>query len=238
MTEGADAKGKTDGMAEFGESVEAAKAAELTPAQVEMRRAGNAVRRIIHKLVATRAPADQLAELASRLEGVADELAPYPQGRAYEGFAESANAGNPYAFFDNSPIMGQANPLAPPMRVEVQGRSVVGRVRFGAAYEGPPGCVHGGYVAATFDEILGMAQALTGQRGMTGTLTIRYRRPTPLHHELRFEGDFVRQEGRKIFTVGRCLADGEVTAEAEGIFVTVDFSRIAALYDSRPVAGE
>ncbi|HEY2429491.1 MAG TPA: PaaI family thioesterase, partial [Acidimicrobiales bacterium] len=213
-------------------------AAELTPAQIEMRRAGNAVRRIIHKLVATRAPADELAGLATRLEGVADELAPYPQGRAYEGFAESANAGNPHAFFDNSPIMGQANPLAPPMSVEVHDLSVVGSVRFGAAYEGPPGCVHGGYVAATFDEILGMAQALTGLRGMTGTLTVRYRRPTPLHRDLRFVGEFVRQEGRKIFTEGRCLAGDEVTAEAEAIFVTVDFARIAALYDSRPLPAD
>ena len=25
---------------------------------------------------------------------------------------------------------------------------IVGRARFGVAYEGPPGCVHGGYVAA------------------------------------------------------------------------------------------
>jgi acyl-coenzyme A thioesterase PaaI-like protein len=220
-------------MTSFGESVAAATAADLTPAQIEMRRAGNAVRRIIHKLVATKAPADELGRLADRLEGVADELAPFPQGRAYEGFAESANAGNPHAFFDNSPIMGQANPLAPPMRVEVHELEVIGRVRFGAAYEGPPGCVHGGYVAATFDEILGMAQALTGQRGMTGTLTVRYRHPTPLHRELRFEGTLVRQEGRKIYTVGRCLAGDQLTAEAEGLFITVDFEKIAALYDNR-----
>jgi acyl-coenzyme A thioesterase PaaI-like protein len=224
-------------MTKFSESVAAATAADLTAEQIEMRRAGDAVRRIIHKLVATKAPADQLAGLADRLEGVADELAPFPQGRAYEGFAESSNAGNPHAFFDNSPIMGQANPLAPPMRVEVQELDVVGRVRFGAAYEGPPGCVHGGYVAATFDEILGMAQALSGQRGMTGTLTVRYRHPTPLHRELRFEGTLVRQEGRKIYTVGRCLAGDQLTAEAEGLFITVDFAKIASLYDNRTQPG-
>ena len=220
----------------FGAKVQSAGAADLTSAQIQMRRAGEAVRRIIHKLVATKAPADQLTQIADRLEEVASELAPYPQGRAYEGFAESANAGNPHAFFDNSPIMGAANPLAPPMRVEVMDRTVIGQVCFGAAYEGPPGCVHGGYVAATFDEILGMAQALTGLRGMTGTLTIRYRAPTPLHRELRFEAEFVRQEGRKIFAVGRCLDGDTVTAEADAIFVTVDFARIAELYDKRPLA--
>ena len=77
-----------------------------------------AVRRIIHKLVATKAPAADLSHLADVLEGVADQFAPYPRGRAYEGFAESANAGNPHAFFDNSPILGRANPLAPPITPE------------------------------------------------------------------------------------------------------------------------
>ena len=68
--------------------------------------------------------------------------------------------------------------------------------------------MHGGVVAAMFDEVLGMTQSLSGQPGMTGTLRIRYRRPTPLHRELRFEGTLDRVDGRKIFTTARCL-DGD-----------------------------
>ena len=37
-----------------------------------------------------------------------------------------------------------------------------------AAYEGPPGYVHGGWVALTFDEILGMTNIASGHPGMTG----------------------------------------------------------------------
>jgi acyl-coenzyme A thioesterase PaaI-like protein len=217
----------------FGERLEAAANAELSPRRIEMRRVGNALRRIIDKLVATEAPADELAHLAGMLEGLAGVLEPWPQGHSYEGFAESANAGTPNAFFDNSPILGQANPLAPPLVVTAEDGKVVGTACFGAAYEGPPGCVHGGYVAATFDEILGMAQAMTGQRGMTGTLTIWYRKPTPLHRDLRWEGEVERQEGRRIYTRGRCLDGETVTAEAEAIFVVVDFARIADLYARR-----
>jgi acyl-CoA thioesterase FadM len=63
---------------------------------------------------------------------------------------------------------------------------------------------------------------------------VRYRQPTPLHQRLRFEGELVRAEGRKIFTVGRCMRqDGTVTAEADGLFITVDMARIAELYDTR-----
>ena len=223
----------TDGGVGFGEQLDRVNNTEITPRRAEMRRVGDALRRIIDKLVATEAPAGELAHLAGMLEGLAGVLEPWPQGHSFEGFAESANAGRPDAFFDNSPIIGRANPLAPPMEIAIEDGKVVGTVCYGAAYEGPPGCVHGGYVAATFDELLGMAQALTGARGMTGTLTIRYRSPTPLHRDLRFEGEFLRQEGRKIFTAGKCFDGDQLTAEAEGIFITVDFARIAELYAAR-----
>ena len=84
------------------------------------------------------------------------------------------------ATFDHSPFIGLANPLSPPVELEYSGDRVIARVTFGAAYEGPPGCVHGGYVAATFDEVLGAAQSLSGDQGMTAHLEIDYRRPTPL----------------------------------------------------------
>jgi acyl-coenzyme A thioesterase PaaI-like protein len=219
---------------DFSAQVAAAMDAEITPRRAAARRVGDAVKRIIDKVVATKAPVEELTRAADTLEGVAELLAPWPQGRVFEGFAESSTAGDPHAFFDNSPIMGKANPLAPQFDVGVEGNKVVALVVFGAAYEGPPGCVHGGYVAATFDEVLGMTQSMTGKHGMTGTLTIRYRQPTPLHQQLRFEGEILREEGRKIFTAGRCLReDGTVTAEAEGLFISVDFARIAALYLSR-----
>ena len=65
-------------------------------------------------------------------------------------------------------MIGRANPLAPPIALELDDDRIVGRVTFGAAYEGPPGCVHGGYVAAAFDEVLGATQSLSGAPGMTG----------------------------------------------------------------------
>lgn len=211
--------------------------AEVTPKRAATRRLGEAVRSLIDGMVALDAPAAELDEAARRVEELVEWVGQYPQGRLFDGFAESANAGTPAAFFDHSPIIGPANPVAPPVTLTTAGDRVVGHVTFGAAYEGPPGCVHGGYLAAVFDEVLGMVQSLTGNPGMTGTLTVRYRRPTPLRRQLRFEGELVRVEGRKIFTTGRSLADGEVTAEAEAVFISVDFARIAELYARRDTAG-
>ena len=200
-----------------------------TPQRLELRRLAAAMRDVIENLVATKAPLEVIAEAAEQLEAVAASLADHPRGLLMEGFAESANAGDPHAHFDHSPIIGKANPLAPPLDLRTEDGRIVGSAVFGSAYEGPPGAIHGGYVAAAFDELLGMAQSLGGKPGMTGTLTVRYRRPHPLHTRIDFEAELVRVEGRKIFTVGRSYAGGELRAEAEGIFISVDFSKIAQL---------
>ena len=110
--------------------------------------------------------------------------------------------------------------------LDVQDDKVVGTVTCGSAYEGPPGHVHGGYVAALFDELLGLTQSLSGKHGMTGRLTVHYRSPTPLHTELRVEGTLDRSAGRKILCTGRMYAGDTLCAEAEGLFITVDFERL------------
>ncbi|MGO9454883.1 MAG: hypothetical protein ACLQDV_28120 [Candidatus Binataceae bacterium] len=133
----------------------------------EAQRLATAMRRVIDHLVQVAAPESDLSAAADALERYADRLAKYPVSRSYEGFAETANAGDTHAFFDHSPLIGMANPLAPPIRLAVIGDHVEGRATFGVAYEGPPGHVHGGFLAAAFDEVLGMAQSLTGNAGMT-----------------------------------------------------------------------
>lgn len=207
----------------------------LTPRHHEMRRLADAVRLVIARLVATGAPEAALAAAADALEAIALEFDDYPHGSIYEGFAEAANAGGSTApaFFDHSPLIGRANPLAPPIEVSIEDQRVIGRATFGTAYEGPPGCVHGGFVAASFDEILGAAQSMSGLPAMTGTLTVRYRKPTPLHRELRFVGELVKVDGRKVHAAGQVYAGKVLTAEAEGIFVTIDFERFAALVEER-----
>lgn len=216
---------------------------EPTPQRAQARRLADAMRLVIERLVATQAPADVLEAAAAGLESIAGSLEGHPRRHSFEGFAdgsfaETSNSGDPHAFFDHSPLIGLANPLAPPLEFQVVDGQVVGRGRFGSAYEGPPGHVHGGFIAAAFDEVLGMAQSLGGRPGMTGTLTIRYRRPTPLNADLRFEAFFDRIEGRKIFTNGRLLHEGTVTAEAEAVFITVDFGKIADLARERGADAE
>ncbi len=133
-------------------------------------------------------------------------------------------------YLPRSPLVGEVSPLAPPVAWEHLDGRIVGYGTYHAAYEGPPGYVHGGWVALTFDEILGMANIASGHPGMTGTLKIRYLRPTPLHRRVDLEGWTERVEGRRIVAKGRMTVDGELTAEAEGLFVKLDPERAARYF--------
>jgi acyl-coenzyme A thioesterase PaaI-like protein len=208
---------------------------EATGAWAERRRLASAMRTVIERLMQSDAPEAELANAADQLERYAAHLDTHPKSSRYDSWHETSPAGDVGGFFDQSPLIGRANPLAPPivMQADSDGKRVHGRVVFGAPYEGPPGCVHGGLVAAAFDEVLGFANSLSGHPGMTGTLIIRYRRPTPLQTELSFEARLDRVEGRKIFTSGELHAGDVLCAEAEGVFVSVDREKFRALHEAR-----
>jgi acyl-coenzyme A thioesterase PaaI-like protein len=205
-----------------------------TGSLAQKRRLAAAMRQVIASLVRSDAPEDELRQAADGLERYSERLASHPRLMAYEGFAETSPSGDASAFFDKSPLIGLSNPLAPPIVIEVTGdQTCRGTVTFGDAYEGPPGCVHGGFIAAAFDEVLGFAQSLTGQPGFTGTLTVVYRKPTPLQTELHFDARVVRIERRKIFAHCELHAGDLLCAESEGIFVSADKERFEALMTER-----
>jgi acyl-coenzyme A thioesterase PaaI-like protein len=194
---------------------------------------GESVRTVIERLTGTGASAEVLEEANAKVAEVAAVLGRYQDRRLYEGVAEASGLGHDRAFFDWSPLFGMANPLAPPVYVSIEDQAVVGKARFGVAYEGPPGCVHGGYIAAAFDEVLGLTQSLSGKMGMTGTLTIKYRKPTPLYTDLRFECRLESVSGRKVMTAGTLHAGETLTAEATGLFVTISPEQFGALSPRR-----
>jgi acyl-coenzyme A thioesterase PaaI-like protein len=214
---------------------------QLTPERLEKRRLAAAMRAVIETLVSTGAPTDLVVAAADDLERIAARFADIPTDPAYEGYRETANRGDdPHASFELSPFIGRANPLAPPITLSQEGDEVVGHVVFGSAYEGPPGCVHGGYVAAAFDELLGATQSLSGAPGMTGTLSVRYRSPTPLLTPLVMRARIREIERRKIFCDGTLHVGDRLCAEAEGIFISIDasvFQRLMAEREATQRAG-
>ena len=122
-------------------------------------------------------------------------------------------------YLPRSPVVGEASPMSPRIDWEIIDGRCHARGIFGAQYEGPPGYVHGGMVALAFDEMLGIVNIANGSPGMTGTLTIRYRRPTPLYRAVTFEAWVERVEGRRVQSRAVLRAGEVVCAEAEGLFI-------------------
>jgi hypothetical protein len=207
----------------------------------ERRRIAEAMRVVIERLVTSDAPEPELAAAGAALERYAEQLRQHPRRTKTFGFPEAANSGEVSVdgtHFDYSPLIGRANPIAPPLRLWIEGDVAYGSATFGSAYEGPPGCVHGGLIAAAFDEVLGFTQSMAGHPGMTGTLTVVYRSPTPLHTELRFAGRVLRTEGRKLFVAATLHAGDTLCAECDAIFIRVDLARLARLAEHRRRDGD
>ncbi len=122
-------------------------------------------------------------------------------------------------------VVGIRNPIAPPVQVQrdADGKSIC-EFHLGAAYEGPPGHVHGGVAALILDHLLGEAASDGINPRLTGTISFRYVRATRLG-DLHAEAVITRTEGVKTYAVGH-LADAEgVTVEAEGVFIQPRWAR-------------
>jgi hypothetical protein len=121
---------------------------------------------------------------------------------------------------ERSGITGRSNPIAPPLHIEFDGETTRGWAVYGAAYEGPPNCLHGGFIAAAFDDLLGVTQMASGSAGFTGNFVVKMRKPTPLFRRIDYEAGLAKVEGRKIWTWGRSYDGDTLLAEAEILFIS------------------
>ncbi len=115
--------------------------------------------------------------------------------------------------------IGVRNPVAPPLVIHHEAEGAVWtEVTLGAAYEGPPGHVHGGVCALILDHVLGATAHRPGRPAYTGTLSVRYVRGTPLGR-IRASAHVDRIDGAKTFAVGHIADSDGTTVTAEGVFV-------------------
>lgn len=192
------------------------------------------LRRVIERLVDQEVPAERLAHARELAAALRAELSGERRPRWYDGGSPAGDPTEPArrAYLALSPIRGSGNPVAPPLVAEgwldrEDGRRVLrATARLGAAYEGPPHGVHGGWVAALFDDLLGEAQQSARKAGVTASLTVRFRHITPLDEPLRLDAWIHEERGRRIVARATCHAGGTLTADAEAMFVGVDFEEV------------
>ena len=174
-----------------------------------------AVRRLIDVTIRTEVDAATITAAKEKIDSAAaslsDSLLPVSFGVQVAPNGQQMALGNV--------VIGVRNPVAPPLRIEHDSDGVHTDFILGAAYEGPPGHVHGGVCAMILDHVLGATAHLPGKPAYTGTLTLRYMRGTPLGQPLRAQAYVDRVDGTKTFAVGHIADENGVTVQAEGVFI-------------------
>lgn len=178
------------------------------PADLVRLRATRAIRRLNALLLTADADGASFEKIADGLEEAVATL-------------ESEPSREPQRWENNATI-GVLNAAAPVLIADPDPEDPLlyrCRTTFGLLQEGPDGLVHGGVLAKVLDHCCGAAAALAGIPTMTGTLTLRYERPSRLGTELVLTGRVERTEGRKSFVTGGVSADGEMCVRFEAIMI-------------------
>lgn len=181
-----------------------------------------AVRDLIDATIRTEVGPEQVREAISDIETVTRRLRrsqrPGSFGIRYSAEGEPMPWGNA--------VVGLRNPSAPPLVVQ---RLADGSVRsdfvLGAAFEGPPGHAHGGVSAELLDHVLGEAVSAPDVHRLTGTLTLRYLRLTPLGKPLHVVARLTRTDGVKTYAEGHIADEDGPTVHAEGVFIEPRWAR-------------
>jgi hypothetical protein len=118
-------------------------------------------------------------------------------------------------YLDHAFDAGAYNPCFPEYTFDhLDAETASGRVTFPVVYEGPPGLVNGGFLAVFFDCITQHQSCAAGRTGKTRSLTVTFRRPTPILTELRFDVARAAAEGR-VTSTARLLLGDEVLCMGE-----------------------
>ncbi|KAF0970340.1 MULTISPECIES: PaaI family thioesterase [Gordonia] len=171
------------------------------------------VRDLVDAVIRTEVGEDALADAQRRIAEIVADLRTEQMDGPYGVRHTRENTGMAWG----NAVIGVRNALAPPLDIEHVRDGVRSEFTLGAAYEGPPGQVHGGVCAMLLDHLLGNAASYSSPC-YTGTITVRYLRPTPLG-ALVAQAWVTEQNGRKRIARGT-ISDAEgVTCEAEGVFI-------------------
>jgi acyl-coenzyme A thioesterase PaaI-like protein len=179
------------------------------------------VRELIDATVRTQANAAVVAAAKSEIDSATARLR---QTQLDETFGVRYLASGERMAWGNA-VIGIRNPIAPPVVIQ---RDDSGKAwcdfHLGAAYEGPPGHVHGGIAALVLDHLLGEAASDGVNPRLTGTISFRYVRATRLG-QLHAEAITTRTDGVKTFAAGHLADEEGVTVEAEGVFILQRWAR-------------
>ena len=113
---------------------------------------------------------------------------------------------------------------------ELENDQLVGLFTPDDRYQGYPGRLHGGIASAILDETIGRAIMIEDENlwGVTVDLNVRFKKPVPLHVELRITGKITSRNKRFFEGTGELiLPNGDVAVTASGKYIKLPLDKIA-----------
>lgn len=104
----------------------------------------------------------------------------------------------------------------------LDGTTVRADLEFARRFEGGPGTVHGGAIAAFMDDLLGYVPVIYGTPGVTAKLDTNFIAPVPMGVTVQGTGWLSRIDGRKMWAEGTIEVEGSILVEASALFVAID----------------
>ena len=182
-----------------------------------------ATRALNEKLVSTDIRPKLADALTEKIEGLTAQLS---QAQQVDGLVDMAKRGERGTIDDVMgelvSVGGRSHPCSPELLWQETAKRITGSVRFNQTFEGPPGHVHGGWVAGVLDHIMGMTHVRSGHPGVTRGISIRYLKPTPLNQVIEFSADATELDDKRTEVKATMRCGETTTATAEAIFVRVD----------------
>ena len=153
------------------------------PEQVEL---AGVVRDVVGRALSLEQPDPALTDHIAQLSASAAALAAAVPPEALPRVGSLVDTDG-RAYIDHGRDIPAFNPMFPPYTITVHDTAVAtGTVTFPLCFEGPPGCVNGGFLSVFFDCVVQHHNCQVGLSGKTRNLEVRYRRPTPLLTGLTF----------------------------------------------------
>ena len=169
-------------------------------------------RRVATLVLQMETPSHVVAELNAALARAEAALAALAPASSRPRIGPDVD-GDGRVYLDHARDVGRFDPAFPVYTLDLDGSRASGTVNFPLLYEGPPGLVHGGFLALFFDMVIQQHNCDLGEAGKTTNLDVRYRSTTPLDTDLRFEIERT-SDGRRIESNARLSCGETLCVEA------------------------
>ena len=195
----------------------------ISLSQIKRRRMAQLLRDVINKVARMQATDAEMAEYVAALEVLSEQVSEHDKFDSFEVFTHlyegEASREELFLDIDSAVLIGKASPIGFPMEFHASSDKITGAATVPVAFQGPPGRVHGGIVAAIFDVLLSRTQLLCEFLGFTADLQISYKSAVPLNAPLKMEAWVEKVDERKLINAGQIIVDGKVCATARGLWI-------------------